>query len=661
MFRYQAIFTLLLLLAAPFAVAEIIEVPLQQPTIQDAVTAAADGDTVLVAAGTYVENIDLLGKAVTLISADGPETTILDGGQAGSTITVSAPPVARAPGDGQTAVIEGFTITGGHSEFGGGIAVIEAGVLISGNVISGNTAGYSGGGIDLTRAVATVSGNLISSNSAVRRGGGIYAGNSVLVFTGNEVLDNFTDDPFTSAGGGVYLDDHSTGEISNNTVAGNTSVGGGGVAIRLYSSALVMNNLIDGNHGIRHGGGIATKIYSNAILVGNTITNNLGDRMGGGVYIRKMNDLILIDNEITNNSSALGGGVWINQSTPEFHGNRIENNEAFTSGGGVMANETSAPVFTGGRISGNFAPLGGALRVALDSSAALDGVAVTGNLATMGGDGAGIAVTDSGTMATMVNCLLAENAAGGSGGAVSVNRGMVSMFNCTVAGNSAAGTGGGLDAADEGTADVANSIMWDNGTDMAGPGITVSYTLAQDGVMPGTGNISADPLFLDQSGGDFSLGSASPCIDSAANDVSPATDIEGDTRPTDGDGDLLPIADMGFDEYLDPQPQRLHVSDTVMSSVYNEPQQLYNVLAQVTVIDASGIPVQDALVTVEMIYPTGRIMTRTGRTDVDGLATVAIRTRRAGLFRSLVTGVELSGWVHDSYADQAAGGGHFIQ
>src|SRR5437870_11939876 len=87
-----------------------INVPAGQPTIQAAINAAANGDTVLVAPGTYYENINFMGKAITVTSSGGPSVTTIDGGAAGSV-------VAFTSNEGTNSVLSGFTITNG---LGGG-------------------------------------------------------------------------------------------------------------------------------------------------------------------------------------------------------------------------------------------------------------------------------------------------------------------------------------------------------------------------------------------------------------------------------------------------------------------------------------------------------------------------------------------------------------
>lgn len=64
--------------------ADILSVPSNYATIQQAFDAAVSRDTVLVAPGAYVENINFLGKAITVKSQSGPGTTVIDGNKAGS-------------------------------------------------------------------------------------------------------------------------------------------------------------------------------------------------------------------------------------------------------------------------------------------------------------------------------------------------------------------------------------------------------------------------------------------------------------------------------------------------------------------------------------------------------------------------------------------------
>lgn len=111
-------------------------VPGDYDSIQKAIDASQDGDAIIVAAGRYKENLNFLGKDITLRSEAGPEDTILDGGQWGSVVAFV---------NGETATLEGFTITNGLFQIGGGIRIWNASPTIKNNVITRNGAMIGGG------------------------------------------------------------------------------------------------------------------------------------------------------------------------------------------------------------------------------------------------------------------------------------------------------------------------------------------------------------------------------------------------------------------------------------------------------------------------------------------------------------------------------------
>jgi hypothetical protein len=59
--------------------ATIIHVPTDSTTIQGGINGAVNGDTVVVHPGTYVENINFLGKAIVVMSQHGADVTAIDG------------------------------------------------------------------------------------------------------------------------------------------------------------------------------------------------------------------------------------------------------------------------------------------------------------------------------------------------------------------------------------------------------------------------------------------------------------------------------------------------------------------------------------------------------------------------------------------------------
>ena len=104
---------------------------------------------------------------------------------------------------------------------------------------------------------------------------------------------------------------------------------------------------------------------------------------------------------------------------------------------------------------------------------------------------------------------------------------------------------------------MANSILWEDSPAEISCGsaiISITYSDIQgETTYPGTGNINADPKFVDQANGDLHLQQDSPCIDAGGNSALalPAIDIDGDDRKIDdpavadtGNG-TPPIVDIG--------------------------------------------------------------------------------------------------------------------
>lgn len=144
--RLRAVFAALAaasLLAAASAHAGVRAVPSVYPTVGAALAAAAAGDTVLVAPGTYAPSTNgeayplAMNTADVRLLADGPGAT-LDAEGTSRVITLNATGAAR---------FGGFTVTGGAEVTGGGIYVLSGTPEIDHNVIIGNGASFRGAGI----------------------------------------------------------------------------------------------------------------------------------------------------------------------------------------------------------------------------------------------------------------------------------------------------------------------------------------------------------------------------------------------------------------------------------------------------------------------------------------------------------------------------------
>src|SRR5258708_931231 len=203
--------------AMPATAANVLNVPGTYSTIEAAIDASANGDTVMVAPGTYFENIDFKGKLITVQSAQGPSVTTIDGSNL-------APVVNFSTNETSAAVIQGFTLQHGNATAafgyeGAGVHINGASPTVAGNVITANTSCADGVGISVAFASPTIRDNTITGNSkqagcSGQNGGGIYVrGAASAQIIHNSITNNTTD-----FGGGISLFAAGTPTLLNNTI-----------------------------------------------------------------------------------------------------------------------------------------------------------------------------------------------------------------------------------------------------------------------------------------------------------------------------------------------------------------------------------------------------------------------------------------------------------
>ena len=193
-----------------------IRVPKDYINIQAGIDAASDGDTVLIADGIYYgtgnKNLDFGGKAIKVVSENGPENSIIDCEKNGRGFYFHS-------GEGEDSVISGLTVRNGKVDhYGGGIYCDSSSPTITNCTISDNTVG-----------------GLPDSGY----GGGIYLTSSSPIITNCTISDN-------SQGGGIYCASSSP-TITNCTITGNTAVANGGGIFCTVSSPIIRNSILWGN------------------------------------------------------------------------------------------------------------------------------------------------------------------------------------------------------------------------------------------------------------------------------------------------------------------------------------------------------------------------------------------------------------------------------
>jgi beta-glucanase (GH16 family) len=460
-------------------------VPQQYSTIQSAIKASSNGDTVLVSEGTYYENINFLGKAITVASTflttgdtSHISRTIIDGSKPSNSDSGSV--VYFISGEDTNSVLCGFTITGGTGTY----------------FMYGGSYARAGGGVFCQTAGARLTKNIIARNGVYATlgfGGGLAAENftsslPILILEGNYIKDNLVKADSAGSGGGYSGGADIIGtsaRIVNNVFEKDSAIGtnyamGGGLNLwganetgpfpeAYIHSNIFRANIVSATNKSAWAGGLyicwtGNTVISENIFEGNIVTSGLSSVHGGGICIdeygiqnmtrKKVLRNRFVSNRIIGQTVAEGGGIVIGYTLVTLDGNEFVDNVVVAGSGGYYA--------------------GGGIRAWM-SSFRMENNIVTRNSASVGG---GIEVANppsQGTEQVIMNNTIFDN-------------------NAT--------TGGGLLLTSGANAVLLNNIFWGD-TASSGKEISLSsstgninYCNIQGGWSGGMGNINVDPQFV---------------------------------------------------------------------------------------------------------------------------------------------------------------------
>ena len=276
---------------------------------------------------TYFENIDFLGKNLTLRSGNitvpygniSPTDTFISGlSDSGRVVTIDN-------GQNASTVLEGFTIIDGQN-----------------------------GGIFCDGTSPTITDCIITRNASSSDGGGIYCDND-----SDPSISNCTISDNTAAydGGGIYCANGSDPSIEDCNITANTSQWYGGGIYADNSSPIVTDCNISRNESDFGGGGIYCGSNSNSSIINSTIRDNTADYWGGGIYCYDssplINNCLIIDNSV---DSWDGGGIYCDNASPTITNCTIADNSAADNGGiggGICCYDLSEPVVRDNIFSNN--------------------------------------------------------------------------------------------------------------------------------------------------------------------------------------------------------------------------------------------------------------------------------------------------------------------
>ncbi|MHB1356870.1 MAG: beta strand repeat-containing protein [Anaerolineae bacterium] len=370
-------------------------------TISKTVSIASSGDEIVIAAGTYSENV-IVNKELSFTGA-GVDSTFVDGGNLGRVFSTTI----------TNTTFSNLTIQNGRAVSGSGGGIAAAGALTLSNVnILSNTAfadadvTRGGGGVRVWYTL-TVTGGRFANNVVSGNGeGGAIRGNppsGTIRYNASISGTMFISNTSGGSGGAVSLNGPTwitNSDFYTNTSLNTMSIGGGGGAW-IYNTLVLTGGYFVNNRAVSQGGAAGTtstvtvtgtQFISNSstlggglycigtvIINGAQFTRNNASGNGGGINAERT--ITVTDAEFYSNTGTLGGGLY-GLSEVMVTGGQFISNTARESGGGYYAN--GATTITGGYILSNTAAVyGGGLYG--NNTVVITGTEIISNIAGYGG------------------------------------------------------------------------------------------------------------------------------------------------------------------------------------------------------------------------------------------------------------------------------------
>lgn len=384
-------------------------------TLNSAVTAAASGDTIEMAPGTYTSTqVDTKGKSLTITSTGGAATTTLVGKGTLPVITVPSgsvtlvglsftnPNARGVRGTGGNVTLTNVVMTGlGSTALNGGAVHMASGNLtVSGSTFNNNIGAYGGhihvqggavlnvtsstfdggratrgGGLSVSTATLTMTNSTLSSNVATDWGGAIRSTVASTVtldncaFSGNSAT-NQEGGAISSAGGGTLV-------ISESSFSDNTAGLNGGAIYFEEGSFSVTSSLFEFNEALTGSGGgiymLEVSVPSDIEVTGTTFTSNLATVAGGGIFVQDLG-ATLRGNAFALNSAGQGGAVFAEDTLGgsgalQVVGNTFMQNTGSSGAGALFADSVRNTLVLGNRFTDSSAPQGAAAELACRDTA----------------------------------------------------------------------------------------------------------------------------------------------------------------------------------------------------------------------------------------------------------------------------------------------------